>query len=131
MGGISSLIVSEMILPVFSDSTPTSSSALASRRSAILRSASERCEGEVRFHVANALAATLTAWSTSDASETGDSAKGCPVTGLINSTYFPLFGGTDSPPIKLAKRRMDPPKVGLIYTVPLVTLPELTHRSQA
>src|ERR1035437_4344417 len=45
--------------------------------------------------------------------ERGISANGWPVTGLINSTYFPLFGATDSPPMKLAKRRIHPPKVGL------------------
>jgi len=56
-----------------------------------------------------AAAALATAASTSAAFEIGISAKGSPVPGLMSSTYFPLWGATYSPPMKLDKRRMMPP----------------------
>src|SRR5665213_74713 len=101
-----------IIFPQFSASTATSSSALASMRSAILSSALLRSDGVVRFHVAKARNATLTAPSTSDASDSGISAKGSPVAGLISSTYLPLLGATDAPPMKFSKRRIATPPAG-------------------
>ena len=109
IGGISSAIVTEMILPVFSASMATSSSAWASRTSAMRWSMRLRSDGVVRRHVVNAPAAAAHAASTSLASDTGISANGSPVTGLSSSTYWPLLGATASPPMKLVKRRMAPP----------------------
>ena len=57
IGGISSLAVSALILPVFSDSRAMSSSACASIESANFSSACWRSLGVVRPHSANAVSA--------------------------------------------------------------------------
>ena len=57
IGGISSLAVSALILPVFSDSSAISSSACASIASAIFSSACWRSLGVVRPHSPKAVSA--------------------------------------------------------------------------
>ena len=71
IGGISSDIVRETGLPVFSLSTATSSSAFSSITSASFSSALWRSPGVVQRHLSNALPAAWKAWSTSCASEFG------------------------------------------------------------
>ena len=91
IGGISSSMVSWKGFPVFSDSARTRSSARASRASAMRKSARLRSEGVVRRQELKASAATLTAWSTSAAPETGASAKASPVLGSTRGAVGPSW----------------------------------------
>jgi hypothetical protein len=74
IGGISSDMVRPMGFPVLRDSACTSSSALASKPSAIRSSARLRSEGVRARQPGKAPAAAWTARSTSEALETGASA---------------------------------------------------------
>ena len=71
IGGISSSIVSWRGLPVFCDSTATSSSARSSIASAIRRSARWRSDGVVSRHSSNARALSRNAASTSASRDSG------------------------------------------------------------
>src|SRR5262249_38291592 len=100
-GGISSLIVSPMGLPVLRLSTATKSAARDSSASAILRSARWRSDGVVSRHVSKAAAAASIAESTSAGPETGALVYASPVVGSIRSAYEPSFVSTYSPLTKL------------------------------
>ena len=71
MGGTSSERVTARGFPVFSDSIAIISSARDSRASAIFNSARWRSLGVESRHPPKAFSATLSAWSTSAASEIG------------------------------------------------------------
>ena len=102
-GGISSLIVSAIGLPVFWLSTATNSSARDSSASAILSRARCRSDGVVSRHDSKAVAAAPIAASTSAAPETGAVANVRPVVGSIRSAEPPSFVSTNSPLTKLRK----------------------------
>ncbi len=114
MGGISSSMVSWNGLPVFSDSARTRSSARASRASAMRMSARLRSDGVVRFHEVKASAATRSAWSMSAAPETGASAKGSPVLGLIRGALGPSSASPIGAPDEVLQ---------LAHAAPLLTRP--------
>ena len=68
-------------------------------RSAILLRMFARSAGEVRPHASFASWAASSAFSMSSDVERATSQNGLPVTGVMSSKYWPLTGGTHSPPM--------------------------------
>lgn len=99
IGGSSSLAVRPSGLPVFSDSAATSSSARASKASAIFSSAFWRSEGVVSRQPGKAAAAAAMAASTSAWPESGAVAYTSPVAGLTTSVVRPSAASLNSPPM--------------------------------
>ncbi len=71
-------------------------------RSAIFSRMLARSVGEVAPQASLAACAASSAASTSCALERGIWVKALPVTGVMLSKYWPLFGSTHAPPMKLA-----------------------------
>ena len=71
-------------------------------RSAILLRMSARSAAEVLPHAGAAACAASSACSTSSAVPRATSVNVSPVTGVGFSKYWPLAGGTYSPPMKLS-----------------------------
>src|SRR4029453_19156746 len=103
IGTISSDKVSEYGLPVFSDSRATSSSALASMRSASCNKKRWRSLGVVHRYVSNAVAAAWKAASMSSEPELGEVAYTSPGDGLMMSNVSPDSAGRSSPSMMLEK----------------------------
>ena len=101
IGGISSDAVSSRGLPVFCDSTATSSSARSSIASAIRSSARWRSLGVESRHVSNAVAADWNAASMSAWPDTGALANTSPVVGSTSSAVRPSAAATRAPLMKL------------------------------
>src|SRR4051812_47062816 len=100
-GGISSLRVRWIGLPVFSTSTAIISSARDSSASAMRNSASERSLGVVSRQTSKAEAAARIAASMSPAEDSGAVPYTAPVTGLTTSVVRPSAASTCSPSTKL------------------------------
>src|ERR1051326_2403897 len=98
--GMSSERASESGLPWSRLSMHARSLRFGSMPSESLRRMRERSSADVRLHDGNALFAAATAASMSEASLSGTSAIGCAVAGLMSAKYAPLFGATNSPPMK-------------------------------
>ena len=86
-------------LPVWLDSSRPSSSAFASRMSAILSSARLRVWGVVRPQVSNAASAASTARSTSAWPEAGTCATTVPSAGFSTASVSPDAASTHWPPM--------------------------------
>ena len=104
-GGISSLRVSSIGLPVFSHSAAMISSARSSIASANFSSARCRSEGVVSRQVSKAEAAAAYAASTSACTDTGADPKTWPVVGSIRSARRPSAASTDLPSMKFCTVR--------------------------
>ena len=100
-GGISSVRVSSIGLPVFSHSAAMISSLRASSASANFRSILCRSLGVVSRHESKAVLAAAYARSTSSAEDTGAEANTSPVAGLTRSARRPSTASTSSPLMKL------------------------------
>ena len=87
-------------LPASAASRSAISSARSSIRSAIRSSARARSPGGVAAQPSKASFAASTARSTSGLVESGASAIGSPLAGLITSSVPPSTGSTASPPMK-------------------------------
>ena len=85
--------------PVWLDSSRPSSSAFASRMSAILSSARLRAWGVVRLHVSKAVSAASTARSTSTWPEDGTWATTVPSAGFSTASVSPDAASTHLPPM--------------------------------
>ena len=90
-------------LPTLRLSNAASSSAFASMASANLFSAAALVAGELAPQLSNALAAALTALSTSALSDEGTSASNSPVAGSITLSTRSVAGFTHLPPTKLPR----------------------------
>ena len=97
--GMSAASVSRTGLPFSQLSATASSSRFCSMRSAILLRTAARSAAAVRPQAALAPWAAWTARSTSSAVPRAISVNTAPVTGVGFSKYFPLAGGTCSPPM--------------------------------
>ena len=86
-------------LPALALSRRPSSSAFDLRASATLSRSSERSCGVVFFQVSNAVAAALTARSTSSAELAGTFAMGLSLAGLMTSAVRPSAASTNEPPM--------------------------------
>src|SRR5579872_3725855 len=102
-GGISSLAISARGLPVLRHSASISSSARVSKASAIFSSARLRSDGVVSRHDSNAVAAALSAVSTSRDPETGARVYASPVPGSTTSLVRPSAVSTYLPSSKFCR----------------------------
>src|SRR5205823_3088969 len=103
--GMSSMRARLNGFPLSLASVSASSSKFRSIKSASRSSSFDRSAAGVFDHAGNAARAAATARSMSSASLSGTSAIDSSVAGLMSSKYFPPAGATNSPPMKLARRR--------------------------